>query len=39
MKFNAEVTTDTDLNTTIEDLPTVMDSTKPHGTVIALTKQ
>ena len=39
MKFDAEVTTDTDLNTTIEDLPTVMDSTKPHGTVITLTKQ
>lgn len=39
MKFDAEVTTDTDLNTTIEDLPTAMNPAKPHGTVINLTKQ
>lgn len=39
MKFDAEVTTDTDLDTTIENLPKAMDPSKPHGTVITLTQK
>jgi hypothetical protein len=36
LKFDAEVTTDTDLNTPFEKLAEVMDESKPHGTVITI---
>lgn len=36
LKFDAEVTTDTDLNAPLEKLAEVMDASKPHGTVITI---
>lgn len=39
MKFDVEVTTDTDLNAPLDKLAEVMDDSKPHGTVITIEKK
>ena len=36
MKFDAEVTADTDLNAPLDGLEEAMDASKPHGTVITI---
>ena len=37
-EFNARVTADTNLKATLDGLAEAMDSNKPHGTVIIITK-